>query len=60
MGEGYLTLDLLAMEAGTFGRVLGDLIILLAGLDGIDCIWDLTFVHMTVIVVGTLVITLKS
>lgn len=48
------------MEAGTFGRVLGDLIILLAGLDGIDCIWDLTFVHMTVIVVGTLVITLKS
>ena len=36
------------------------MIIALAGLAGIDRILDLTFVPMTVIMVGTLLITLKS
>lgn len=58
--KGTFNSGLLATEAGTFGRVLGDVIISLAGLAGIDRILDLTFVPMTVLMVGTLLITLKS
>ena len=58
--KGTFNSGLLATEAGTFGRVLGDLIISIAGLAGIDRILDLTFVPMTVIMAGTLLITLNS
>ena len=58
--KGTFNSGLLATEAGTFGRVLGDVTISFAGLAGIERILDLTFIPMTVIVAGALLLTLKT
>lgn len=58
--KGTFNSGLLATEAGTFGRVLGDFLISFAGLAGIERILNLTFVPLTVIMACTLLITLKA
>lgn len=55
--KGTFNSGLLATEAGTLGRVVGDVVISAAGLAGIERILDLTFVPMTVIVFVTLLVT---
>jgi MFS family permease len=55
--KGTFNSGLLATEAGTLGRVVGDVIISAAGLAGIERILDLTFVPMTAIVFVTLLVT---
>mmetsp|Transcript_11358 Transcript_11358/g.18796 ORF Transcript_11358/g.18796 Transcript_11358/m.18796 type:complete len:709 (-) Transcript_11358:295-2421(-) len=59
MAKGIFNSGLLATEAGTFGRVVGDFVISAAGLVGLERILDLTFTPIAVLVFFTLVATWK-
>lgn len=59
MAKGIFNSGLLATEAGTFGRVVGDFVISGAGLVGLERVLDLTFTPMAVLVSVTILATWK-
>ncbi len=57
--KGTFNSGLLATEAGTFGRALGDIAITVVGLPGIQYVLNYTFVPLLVISLWTILYTLR-
>lgn len=57
--KGTFNSGLLATEAGTFGRTLGDVAITVVGLPGIQYVLNWTFVPLLVVCFGTILYTVR-
>ena len=58
MASGVLNAGLLATEAGTIGRVVGDFYFSAAAFQGVDCVVNMTFKPMGLLIALSVLFTL--